>query len=343
MREKCPLTRDALASDASASEAAEMKIAVLDAATLDFPDDAWAGFRALGSLTLHALTSSDPAAIRENCVGAQVVLTNKVPLDAATLAALPDLRLIAVLATGFNIIDAKAARERGITVCNAPGYSTASVAQHTIALMLEWSNQVALHDQSVRAGEWVRSPRFSYWKTSLHELAGRTLGLIGFGAIGAQVGAIAHALGMNVLAYSRRQQNGPNWEPFSWATVEEIFERADVVSLHCPQTPENTRFVNAPLLARMKPGALFINTARGGLVDELALATALQAGRPGAAAIDVVAQEPMRADCPLLGTPNCIITPHLAWASEEARRRLLGITLANVRSFMAGTPQNVVN
>jgi glycerate dehydrogenase len=320
-----------------------MKIAVLDAATLDFPDEAWAGFRVLGDVTLHALTPNDPALIRKNCAGAQIVLTNKVPLDAATLAALPDLRIVAVLATGFNIVDAAAARAQGVAVCNAPGYSTASVAQHTVALMLEWSNQVALHNESVRAGDWVRSPRFSYWKTPLRELAGRTAGLIGFGAIGAQVGTILHALGVNVLAHARRRNNPPDWQPFAWAEIGEIFERADIVSLHCPQTPENTRFVNAALLARMKPGALFVNTARGGLVDEAALAAALRAGRPGAAALDVLTQEPMRADCPLLGLPNCVITPHLAWASEEARHRLLALTLANVRAFLAGTPQNVVN
>jgi glycerate dehydrogenase len=320
-----------------------MKIAVLDAATLDFPDEAWAGFRVLGEVTLHALTPNDPALIRKNCAGAQIVLTNKVPLDAATLAALPDLRIVAVLATGFNIVDAAAARAQGVAVCNAPGYSTASVAQHTVALMLEWSNQVALHNESVRAGDWVRSPRFSYWKTPLRELAGRTAGLIGFGAIGAQVGTILHALGVNVLAHARRRNNPPDWQPFAWAEIGEIFERADIVSLHCPQTPENTRFVNAALLARMKPGALFVNTARGGLVDEAALAAALRAGRPSAAALDVLTQEPMRADCPLLGLPNCVITPHLAWASEEARHRLLALTLANVRAFLAGTPQNVVN
>ncbi len=215
--------------------------------------------------------------------------------------------------------------------------------QHTVALMLEWSNQVALHDQSVRAGDWVRSPRFSYWKTPLRELAGRTVGLIGFGAIGARVGAIANALGAKVLAHSRRRANPPAWAPFAWADVGEIFERADVVSLHCPQTPENTRFVNAALLARMKPDSLLVNTARGALVDEGALAEALRAGRPGAAALDVITTEPMRADCPLRGVPNCFITPHLAWASEEARRRLLAVSLANVRAFFGGVPMNVVN
>ncbi len=320
-----------------------MKIAVLDAATLDFPDNAWANFRSVGELVLHPLTSSDPAAIRAKCAGAQIVLTNKVPLDAATLAALPDLRFIGVLATGFNIIDAKAARAQGITVCNAPGYSTTAVAQQVVALILEWTNQVALHDQSVRAGEWVLSPKFSYWKTPLRELSGRTVGLIGYGSIGARVGAVVHALGANVLAYSRRRQGAPDWQPFAWAEVGEIFERADIVSLHCPQTPENTRFVNAALLARMKPDSLLVNTARGGLVNEADLAAALRAGRPGAAALDVVSQEPMRADCPLLGLPNCLITPHLAWASEEARLRLLGIVLANIQAYLAGTPQNVVN
>jgi len=320
-----------------------MKIAVLDAATLDFPESAWASFRALGEVVLHPLTPSDSVAIQKNCAGAQVVLTNKVPLDAATLAALPDLKLIAVLATGFNIIDAKAARAQRITVCNVPGYSTPAVAQHTVALMLEWSNHAALHDQSVRSGEWVRSPRFSYWKTPLRELAGRTVGLIGHGAIGARVGEIVHALGAKVLAHSRRRQNAPTWEGFAWADVGEIFENADIVSLHCPQTPENTRFVNAALLARMKPDALLVNTARGGLIDEAALAQALKAGRPGAAALDVVTTEPMRADCPLLGLPNCFITPHLAWASEESRKRLLEVSLANVKAFLDGAPLNVVN
>jgi len=320
-----------------------MKIAVLDAATLDFPDEAWAAFRTVGEVVLHPLTPSDPAAIRAHCAGAQIVLTNKVPLDAATIAALPDLRLIGVLATGYNIIDAKAARARGVPVCNAPAYSTTAVAQHVVAMILEWTNHVALHDESVHAGDWVRSPRFSYWKTPLRELTGRTVGLIGFGSIGARVGNVVHALGANVLAHSRRRQGAPDWQPFAWAEVEEIFERADIVSLHCPQTPENTRFVNAALLARMKPDALFVNTARGGLVDEAALAAALRAGRPGAAALDVVSQEPMRADCPLLGVPNCLITPHLAWASEEARRRLLEMVLANIKAFLDGHPLNVVN
>lgn len=320
-----------------------MKISVLDAATLDFPAAVWDGVRALGDLELHDLTPNDPAAIRENCAGAQIVLTNKVPLDAATLAALPDLKMISVLATGYNIIDVKAARAQGITVCNVPGYSTPAVVQHALALILEWTNHAALHDQSVRAGDWVRSPRFSYWKTPLRELAGRTVGLIGFGAIGAGVGAVVNALGANVLAYSRRRANPPTWRPFAWAGIPEIFERADIVSLHCPQTPENIRFVNAELLARMKPGALLVNTSRGGLIDEPALAAALRAGRPGAAALDVLTQEPMRADCPLLGLPNCFITPHLAWASEESRRRLLAITAENIQAFFAGAPINVVN
>ncbi len=320
-----------------------MKISVLDAATLDFPEEAWAALRTMGEVTLHALTPSDPELIRQRCAGAQVVLTNKVPLDAATIAALPELKLISVLATGYNIIDVKAARAHGVAVCNAPGYSTPAVVQHTLALMLEWTNHAALHAQSVRDGEWVRSPRFAYWKTPLLELAGRTVGLIGFGSIGARVGTAVNALGAHVLAHSRSRANPPAWQPFAWASVEEIFERADIVSLHCPQSPENTRFVNAALLARMKPGALFINTARGGLVDEPALAAALRAGRPGAAALDVVTQEPMRADCPLLGLPNCFITPHLAWASEEARRRLLAITAENIRAFLAGHPQNLVN
>jgi glycerate dehydrogenase len=320
-----------------------MKIVVLDAATLDFPDSAWAGLRALGDVVLHALTSSDNAVIVERCAGADVVLTNKVPLNAAVLGELPGLRLVSVLATGHNIVDGKAARARGVPVCNVPGYSTMAVVQHTLALILEWQNQVALHDTAVRAGEWVRSPKFAFWKTPLREIAGDTVGIIGFGSIGARVGDVLHTLGANVLAHSRNRRGAPAWGPFAWAEVEEVFERADVVTLHCPQTPENTRFVNAALLARMKPTALLVNTARGGLIDEVALAAALRAGRPAAAALDVVTDEPMRADCPLLGLPNCLITPHIAWASEKARSRLLESTAANLRAFAAGTPQNVVN
>jgi glycerate dehydrogenase len=320
-----------------------MKIVVLDAATLDFPDAMWDGLRALGEVTLHPLTPADGALIRERCAGADTVLTNKVPLDAATLAALPALRLVAVMATGYNIVDAKAARARGVTVCNVPTYSTAAVVQHTLALMLEWTNQVALHNMAVQAGEWVRSPKFAFWKTPLRELAGDTVGIIGYGTIGARVAEAAHALGAKVLANSRSRRGAPAWQPFAWATVEEIFEQADVVTLHCPQTAENAKFVNAALLARMKPTALLVNTARGGLVDEGALAAALRAGRPGGAALDVVSEEPMPADCPLLGAPNCLITPHIAWASEKARRRLLETVAENVRAFAAGKPQNVVN
>ena len=320
-----------------------VKIVVLDAATLDFPDSAWEGLRAHGEVTLHPLTPSDQAVIAERCAGAEVVLTNKVPLEAATLGALPALRLVSVLATGYNIVDAKAARARGVVVCNVPGYSTMSVVQHTLALILEWTNQTGLHNAAVAAGEWMRSERFCFWKTPIRELAGDTVGIIGFGSIGARVAEVLHGLGANVLANSRSRKGAPAWGPFAWAEVEEIFENADVVTLHCPQTPENTRFVNAELLARMKPTALLVNTARGGLIDEAALAAALKAGRPAAAALDVVTHEPMRADCPLLGVPNCLITPHVAWASEKARRRLLAITAENLRAFAAGVPQNVVN
>jgi glycerate dehydrogenase len=320
-----------------------VKIVVLDAATLDFPPFAWEGLRALGELVLYDLTPADRAVTVSRCADAAVVLTNKVPLDAETLAALPELRLVGVLATGHNIVAGAAARARGVVVCNVPEYSTYSVVQHTLALILAWANQVAPHAAAVDAGEWVRSERFSFWKNAPRELNGDTAGIIGFGNIGARVADLLHGLGMKVLAYARHRQGAPAWQPFAWAGVEEIFEQADVVSLHCPQTPENTRFVNAALLARMKPTALLVNTARGGLIDEPALAAALRAGRPAAAALDVLAREPMAPDCPLRGLPNCVITPHLAWASEKARRRLLETTAANLRAFLAGAPQNVVN
>ncbi len=319
-----------------------MKIVALDAATLRMEDREWDPVRRFGELALYDRTPYETASIVERAAGAEVVLTNKVPLGAAEFEQLPSLRLVSVLATGYNIIDLDAARKGGVTVCNVPAYSTASTAQHTLALMLELCNRVGAHDRSVRAGDWIRSPDFAYWLADAVPLDGATVGIVGFGRIGRRVAAGAAALGANILASARRRRNAPSEYPFEWADTETIFERADIVSLHCPQTPENFEFVNAELLRRMKPTAFLINAARGTLVNEADLAAALEAGRPAGAAVDVLQREPMAPDCPLFGAPNCIITPHMAWTSRPSRLRLIEETAANVEGFLAGEAPNRV-
>ncbi|MGJ8640115.1 MAG: D-2-hydroxyacid dehydrogenase [Opitutaceae bacterium] len=319
-----------------------MEISVLDADTLGFDENAWAGLAALGNLTLHPRTGHSLEEVVEHAAGADVVLTNKVPLRGDALAALKDLKLVSVLATGYNIIDLETTKARGVTVCNVPAYSSASVAQHTLALILELCNNCGLHNQSVQDGDWVRSTHFSYWKKPLVELTGLTVGMMGFGDIGRRAAAILNTMGVRVQACVRTPRDAPDWDGFRWVDRDELFSSSDIVSLHCPETPENRGFVNESLLATMKPSALLINTARGGLVDEPALAQALHSGKIAGAAVDVVSVEPMAEDNPLLGAPNCIITPHLAWASEPSRRRLLEVSVQNIQSFFAGQAQNVV-
>ncbi len=319
-----------------------MKIVVLDAATLGMEDSAWEALAKEADLELVPRTPYETGAIVARAKDADVVLSNKVPLGEAELAGLPNLRLISVLATGYNNVDLDAARSRGVTVCNVPAYSTASTAQHAVALMLELCNQVGPHDRSVRDGDWVRSPDFAYWKRDLIELEGKTVGIVGFGRIGRRVGATVAAMGARVLASARRHREPPDY-PFAWEDTEAIFEQADFVSLHCPQTDENLEFVNAALLRRMKPDAFLINTARGSLINEGDLARALREGRPAGAAVDVLQREPMAEDCPLRDAPNCILTPHMAWSGRESRRRLLRETVANVEAFVRGEPRNVVN
>jgi glycerate dehydrogenase len=321
-----------------------VEIVVLDGYTLNPGDNPWDEVARLGALTVHDRTSVEQIAARAR--GAEIVLTNKTPLSAATLAELPRLRLIRVLATGHDIVDVAAAAERGIVVSNVPEYGTDSVAQHVFALLLELCHQVARHDAAVREGEWCRSPDFSFWKSAPIELAGLVMGIVGFGRIGRRVAELAGAFGMEVIVSSHAGRSAPGAPAGSGVQrvgLDELVARADVVTLHCPLTDDNAKFVGRELLARMKPGAYLINTARGGLVDEEALAEALRAGRIAGAAVDVVSAEPMRPGNPLLGAPNCIITPHMAWASLAARRRLMSATAANVRAFLAGRPQNVVN
>jgi glycerate dehydrogenase len=316
------------------------RIVVLDGHTVNPGDLPWDELAKLGELEVFARTPAD--SVVERARGAAVVVTNKTVLDGAALEKLPELRGISVLATGYNVVDVTAAQARGIPVCNVPAYSTASVAEHAVALMLELSHHVGLHARAVRDGEWWRSPDFTFWKEPLVELAGKTLGIVGFGAVGRRVGALGLALGMNVLATpSRRVPEPPEGVEFSAA--DPLFSRSDVVTLHCPLTPETARLVRRERLATMKRGALIVNTARGGLVDEDDLVRALETGALGGAALDVLSVEPPPPDHPLLRAPRCIVTPHQAWTTFAARKRLLEATVENVRAILAGHPINVVH
>jgi glycerate dehydrogenase len=317
-----------------------MRAVVLDGYTLNPGDNPWSGLEALADLQVHDRTAAD--AVIERAIDADIVLTNKTRLTAQIIGQLPRLRFVAVLATGYDVVDVGAARARGIPVSNVPEYGTESVAQLVFALLLELAQHVALHDAAVHAGEWTRAADFSFWKAPLVELAGLTMGIVGFGRIGRRVGGIADALGMRVIAARGAPRDVP---PFlvTWTDLPALFAAADVVSLHCPLTPDNAGFVNAALLQRMRPTAYLVNTARGGLVDEGDLAAVLNAGGIAGAAVDVVSAEPIRPDNPLLTARNCLITPHIAWATLAARRRLMAATVQNVEAFLAGRPINVVN
>lgn len=317
------------------------EIVVLDGYTVNPGDNPWSPLELLGDCTIYDRTPSE--LVLERARDAEIILISKVKLDAETLKALPKLRYISLLATGYNNVDVAAAGALGIPVSNIPAYSTESVAQTTFALLLELAVNVGVHDAAVKEGEWIRSPDHSFWKRPIVELDGLTIGIVGYGVIGRAVARIAAAFGMRVISYTPRIPHDPGPVPVSFVPLEELFSRADVVTLNCPQTPENTGFVNSSLLGCMKPGAFLINVARGGLVNEVDLADALRAGQIAGAGLDVVAHEPMLAENPLLSAPNCIFTPHIAWASLAARRRLTGIAAANVASFLSGSPINVVN
>lgn len=317
------------------------KIVVLDGHVLNPGDNPWDEVAALGDLTVHGRT--EPGDVAARAAGAHVLLTNKVRLGAETVRALPDLRFVSVLATGYDVVDTAAAADRAIPVSNVPGYGVTTVAQFVFALIMELNHRVSAHVDSVRRGEWSACPDWGYWLSPQVELAGQTLGVVGFGGIGSRVAALGHAFGMNVLAYAPRPKPDPGYRPFAFAPLEQLFEESDVVSLHCPLTSENKAFVNRELLARMKPEAILVNTARGALVDEPALEAALASGALRGAALDVVAQEPIRPDHPFLGLDNCLLTPHMAWASLAARQRLMRTTAANIRAWLDGAPVNVVN
>ncbi len=319
----------------------QMRIVALDGYTLNPGDLSWDPIRALGEFTSHDRTP--PAEVVDRARGAGAVLTNKVAFDAKTIESLPDLKLIAVTATGYNIIDTAAAKARGVVVCNVPEYGTPNVAQHVFALLLELASRTGHHARTVRDGKWSASPDWSYWDYPLAELNGLTLGIIGYGRIGRAVGAIARAFGMRVIALRRRTQSASVHEDVTDVDLDTLARESDVISLHAPLTAENAKMVNAGFLRKMKPTAFLINTARGGLVDEQDLATALDEGHIAGAGLDVLTKEPPAADNPLRTAKNCVITPHIAWASRPARQRLMDVTAANIRAFLAGTPQNVVN
>lgn len=313
-----------------------MNIVVLDGFTLNPGDLDWDALRRLGACEIY--DRSAPAEVVTRARDAEIVLTNKCPLPAAVIDQLPNVRYIGVLATGYNVVDLTAAKAKGVIVTNVPAYGTRSVAQHVFALILALTQHVELHARSVADGKWSRSPDFCYWEQPLIELAGLTLGVVGFGRIGRAVAELGRAFGMNVIACSRGETPG-----VSKVTVDELFQRADVVSLHCALTPETAGIVNAARLRSMKRTAFLVNTGRGQLVVDADVAEALNTGRIAGAALDVLSAEPPPANHPLLHAKNCIITPHIAWATQAARSRLLATVVENIAAFQAGRPQNVVN
>jgi glycerate dehydrogenase len=316
-----------------------MKLVVLDGYCLNPGDLSWDALRRFGDLAVFDRTR--PGEVVERAAGAEVAFTNKTPLPGSILAQLPALRYIGVLATGYNIVDVESAKARGIVVTNIPTYGTASVAQFVFALLLELCHNVKLHSDAVHAGEWSSNPDWSFWKSPLVELAGRTMGIVGFGRIGRQVGRIAEAMGMHVVAYDTYQGDPPQYS-FRWVGLEELLLQSDVVSLHSPLFPETQGMIHAKTLALMKPSAFLINTSRGPLVVDRDLADALNAERLAGAGLDVLSIEPPAADNPLLAVRNCLVTPHIAWATREARGRLMDQAVGNLAAFVAGKPANVV-
>jgi glycerate dehydrogenase len=317
--------------------ASSQHIVILDGFTANIGDLDWAPLARAGRLTVHERTPA--GAVMERIGDAGLVLTNKVILTNEMLARLPHLRYIGILATGTNVVDLAETARRGIVVTNIPGYSTPSVAELTTGLMLELARGVGRLSADVRNGGWVRSPDFCYGHRGTRELAGQTLGLIGVGAIGRSVAAIAAAMGMRILGHSRSGRDTPG---IVMVDLDTLLSQSDVVSLHCPLTPENATLINASTLSRMKPDAFLINTARGGLVDEAAVVAALTADRLAGYAADVLSCEPPAPDNPLLSAPRCVITPHIAWATRESRRRLIQIAADNVTAFLSGKPINTV-
>lgn len=318
-----------------------MKIVILDGYTENPGDLSWNELEKLGQLTVYDRT--DPAQIAERIGDAEAVYVNKVPLGRETLDKCPKLRFIGVLATGYNIIDTKAAREKNIIVSNIPTYGTQSVAQYTMALLLELCHHAGEHSECVKAGEWTNGEDWCFWKYPLIELSGKTMGIIGFGKIGQAAAKLARAFGMDVLAYDSHPVQALECEGIHYAGLDEVLQSSDVISLHCPLFPSTEGIISKDTIAKMKSGVMIINTSRGPLIKEQDLADALNNGKVAGAAVDVVSEEPIRTDNPLLSAKNIIITPHIAWAPKESRQRLMDVAVENLRAFMEGHPQNVVD
>ena len=318
-----------------------MNLVVLDGYALNPGDLSWQPLEKIVNVKVYDRTSSD--LVVERSQGADLILTNKTPLTAESIAQLPSLRYVGVMATGYNIVDVQAAKERKIPVTNIPTYGTASVAQFAFALLLELCHNVRVHSDAVRSGAWSRSADWCFWLSPLKELAGKVMGIVGFGRIGRQVAKIADAFGMDILAFDSFQGEPPTLNHFSWVSLEELLQKADVVTLHCPLFPDTEGMINTERLRLMKPTAFLINSSRGPLVRDQDLANALNAGVIAGAALDVLSIEPPRANNPLLSAKNCLITPHIAWATLEARSRLMDVAVSNVDAFLQGKPQNVVN
>ena len=319
-----------------------MNIVILDGEALNPGDLSWAPLEALGNLTVYPRGTNDPEEVIRRIGDAEIVLTNKTPVGRVVFERCPNLKLLSVLATGYNVVDTQAAKEHGVPVCNVPAYGTEMVAQFAIGLLLEICHHVQLHNASVHAGEWERCPNFCYWKTPIMELAGKTMGIIGFGRIGRAVGRIAKALGMKVLATGSRKCD-EGLAIAEYVDLDTVLRESDVISLHCPLFPETEQLINRASIAKMKDGVILINNSRGGLLNEQDVADALNCGKLRAAAVDVVTTEPILGTNPLLTAKNCIITPHMSWAAVEARGRIIDITADNIRSFLSGSPRNVVN
>ncbi|MCF8246188.1 MAG: D-2-hydroxyacid dehydrogenase [Saprospiraceae bacterium] len=314
-------------------------IVILDGYTANPGDLSWAPLEALGHLTVFDRTP--PNLVAERAANADIVLTNKAAFDAATLAQLPKLRLVSVLATGYNVVDVAAARELGVTVCNVRGYAANAVAQHVFALILAITNRIAEHNQHTAEGGWAASLDWSYTLTPIWELAGKTMGIYGFGQIGQRVADIAQAFGMRVVATHKHPERDRR-AGVDFVSFDELLSQSDILSLHAPLSPENQGIVNLNSLAQMKPSALLINTGRGGLIVEADLKTALETGLIAGAGLDVLTEEPPRKGSPLIGLSNCLVTPHNAWATREARQRMIEESAENVRAFLAGWPRNLV-
>lgn len=319
-----------------------MKISVIDGYTENPGDLSWAPLEALGELTVYEHVTHDEDEVIRRAGDAEILIGNESKITRRVLESCPNVRFVAMLATGYDAVDYKYARERGIPVSNVPAYGTAAVAQYAISLLLEVCGHVAYHSEQIHDGRWSRCDDWFYSEHPVIELDGKTMGIIGFGRIGQRVGQIASAMGMKVIAYNRsRSESGAKIADY--VNLEELFRRSDVISLHCPLFPETEKIINAETIAKMKDGVIIINNSRGRLVDEQALADALESGKVYAAAVDVVSEEPIKPDNPLLKAKNCFITPHMSWTPKEARQRIMDTTEENIKAFLRGEPQNVVN